>query len=178
MLIWLTPPFKHYKTQYFTFFLILAFADPLIYYIYLIFGLYPLNFYPIMTFLLIVSLSNIKKRFLWITASVVVLILTYIYHNDQTKLYVFCIILFSVVLYQIINKLLQMVIQQRVLNLFLSMLLFYTMISELKLIAITINAYRGSMSYLLATFTQLFFGISFSFITINTKNFIISSKPK
>ena len=178
MLIWLAPPIKQYKTQYFYFFLILAITDPILSYLYFIFGLYPLRFYPIMTFLLIISLINVKKKFLWIAASVVLLILTYIYQNDQTKLYIFCIILFSFVLFQIINKLLQMVIQQRVLNLFLSMLLFYTLINELKLVAIVIDDYQGAMSYYLATFTQLFFGISFSFVTINTKNFPISSKPR
>lgn len=176
ILIWLVPPIRQYKTQYFTFFLILALSDPILYSIYLIFGIQALRFYPIMTFLLIISFSNIKKHFLWITSSLVILILTYIFNNDPTRLYFLCIILFTVVLFQIINKLIQILIQKRLLNLFLSLLLFYTLINELKFIAIALNLSQGSISYYLATFTQIFFGITFSFITITTKNFPISSK--
>lgn len=176
ILIWLVPPIRQYKTQYFTFFVILALFDPILYSIYLIFGIQSLRFYPIMTFLLIISLSNNKKQFLWIATSVVILILTYINQNDSARLYYLCIILFSVILYQIINKLMQIIIQQRLLNLFLSLLLFYTLINELKFLAMALNLYQGVISYYLATFTQIFFGIIFSFITITTKNYQLSSK--
>lgn len=174
--IWLLPPIRQYKTQYFTFFLILALADPVIYSIYLIFGIQALKFYPIIIFLLIISFSKIKKHFLWIASSIVILILTYIFNNDPSKLFILCIILLTVVLSQIINKLIQILIQKRLLNLFLSLLLFYTLINELKFIAIALNLSHGSISYYLATFTQIFFGITFSFITITTKNLPISSK--
>jgi len=176
ILIWLMPPIRQYKTQYFTFFLILALFDPILYSAYLSFGIHPLKFYPIMTFLLIISLSNIRKQFLWIATSVVILILTYINQNDPARLYYLCIILFSVILYQIINKLMQIIIQKRLLNLFLSLLLFYALINELKFIAIALNLYQGAISYYLATFTQTFFGIIFSFITISTKNYPLPSK--
>lgn len=176
ILIWLVPPIRQNKTKYFTFFLILALSDPILYSIYLIFGIQALKFYPIMTFLLIISLSNNKKPFLWIATSVAILILTYIFNNNPTRLYYLCIILFTVVLFQIINKLIQILIQKRLLNLFLSVLLFYALINELKFIAIALNLYQGSISYYLATFTQIFFGIIFSFITITTKNYQLSSK--
>ena len=178
ILIWLMPPIKQYKTQYFTFFLVLALSDPIIYSVYLIFSIPTLNFYPIMTLLLIISLSDRKKYYLWIVDSLIILIITYIFQNDPIRLFDFCIILFSVVLYQIINKLLQMIIQQKYLNLFLCLLLFYALLNELKFISISLNLYQGSVSYYLATFIQIFFGISFSFITINTKNISISSKIK
>lgn len=176
ILIWLLPPIRQYKTQYFTFFLILALFDPILYSVYLSFGIHPLKFYPIMTFLLIISLSNIRKQFLWIATSLVILMLTYVYQNDTERLYYLCLILYSIVLYQIINKLMQIIIQKRVLNLFLSLLLFYALINELKFIAIALDLYQGAMSYYLATFTQIFFGIIFSFITITTKNYPLSSK--
>lgn len=176
VLIWILPPVKQYKTQYFTFFMILALFDPILYSIYLIFGIPPLTYYPIMIFFLIISLSKDKKRFKWIAISLVILILTYFNHNDLVKLYLLCLILHSVVLLEIIDKLMQIIIQKRLLNLFLSLLLFYSLINELKLIAIVLNLYRGAISYYLATFNQIFFGILFSFITINSKSFSISSK--
>lgn len=176
ILVWLMPPVKQYKTQYFTFFVILALFDPILYSIYFVFGIQPARFYPILTSLLIISLSNIKERFLWIAIFILILILTYVYYHNQTKLYSLCIILFSIVLYQVVSKLLQIVIQQRLLNLFLSLLLFYSLINEFKFIAIALSLYQGSVSFYLASFTQIFLGISFSFISINTKNFLIPSK--
>lgn len=175
-LFWLMPPIRQYKTPYFTFFLILAICDPILYSMNLLFGFRTLMFYPTLTFLLIISLSSIKKKFLWFTTSAVIILLTYINQNDPIKLYYLCIILLLVVLYKIVDKLMLIIIQQRTLNLFLSLLLFYTLINEFKFIAVALNLYQGAISLYLALFTQLFFGISFSFITINTKNFHIPSK--
>ncbi len=175
-LIWLFPPIKQHKTQYFTFFLILAIFDPILYTMYLIFRLQTLKFYPLITFLIIISLSSIKNKLLWLASFVVIIILTYVYQNDTKNLYYLCIILLSVVLFLIINKLMLMIIQHKVLNVFLSLLLVYALINELKFIAIALNLYQGVTSFYLASFTQLFFGISFSFITINTKNFPVPSK--
>ncbi len=176
ILIWLLPPIRQYKSQYFIFFLILAAFDPILYSAYLSFGIHTLQFYPIMTFLLIISLSNNKKQFLWVAISLVILILSYVYKNDTEILYCLCIILYSIVLYQIFIKLIEMIIQERLLNLFLSLLIFYALINELKFIAIVLDLYTGAISYYLATFTQIFFGIIFSFITISTKNYPLSSK--
>lgn len=175
-LIWLIPPIRQYKTQYFTFFVILALFDPILFSIYKIFGIQTLKFYPIMTFLIIISLSKIKKKFLCFAISIIIILLSYSNQNDPVKLYYFCIILLTAILFQIVNKLMQIIFQQSVLNLFLSLLLVYALINELKFIAIALNLYQGIMSFYLASFTQLFFGISFSFITINTKNIPISLK--
>jgi len=56
------------------------------------------------------------------------------------------------------------------------LLLFYALLNELKLIAMALNIYHGSMTYYLATFVQIFFGILFSFITETKKNIPIFSK--
>lgn len=176
MLIWLMPPIRQYKTQYFTFFVILAFTDPIIFSVYKIFGIQTLKFYPIITFLLVISLSNIKRKILWLATSGVIIILTYINRNDTVNLYYLCIVLLFIILFLIISKLMLMIIQHKILNVFLSLLLLYSLINVLKFIAVALDLYQGSISFILASFTQIFFGISFSFITINTKNIPISFK--
>lgn len=176
ILIWLMPPIKQYKTQYFTFFLTLAICDPILYSMYLIFKIQTLKFYPLFIFLLIISLSNIINKLLWLASFVIIIILTYIYQNDTKTLYYLCIILLSIIIFLIISKLMLMIIQHKVLNVFLSLLLFYSLINVLKFISAALSINQGGFSFTLASFSQLFFGISFSFITINTKNFSVPPK--
>ena len=177
ILIWILPPVRQYKTPYFLFFVVLALSDPIIYSIYYTLGIQSFKFYPIMTFLLIISISNINKKRLWIISAVFILIISYTIQSETLLLYIFCTIIFSIVLFLIIYQLIQLLMQKRILNLFLCLLLFYALLNMLKLIALSLNLYQhGAISYYLGTFIQIFFGILFSFITINTKSFSISSK--
>jgi len=177
ILIWILPPVRHYQTPYFLFFLVLASFDPISFTIYYTLGISLYIFNPVIIFLLIISLSNIKKKILWIIATVFILIISYTIRYKTLWIYYFCIIMLSIVLFIIIYQLIQLLIQKRIINLFLCLLLFYTLINMLKLIALSLDLYQqGIISFYLATFIQIFFGILFSFITINTKNFSISSK--
>lgn len=175
MLIWLFPPVRHFKTPYFLFFLILAFSDPILIALHYIYGLQPLKLYPIMTFMLIFSLNKIYKKSIWIIEAMIIIIITYSIQSHPLWLYYFCIILFTIVLFTIIYQLTQLQIKKRIINLFLCMLLLYAFINELKLIAMSLNLYQGIISYYIGTFIQIFFGILFSFITINTKSPSIKS---
>lgn len=178
ILIWILPPVRQYKTPYFLFFVVLALSDPILYTMYCTLGIEPLKFYPFMTFLLIISLSNIGKKRFWIISAVFILIISFAIQSEILWLYYFCIILFSIVLFIIIYQLIQLLMQKRILNLFLCLLLFYALLNMLKLIAMSLNLYQqGIISYYLTTFIQIFFGILFSFITINTKSFSILPEP-
>lgn len=177
ILAWIYPPFKHYKSEFFYFFLILALSDP-----FKLIALYLLSVNPqvlslAVAFLLISSLVSYRKqRYIIIILSILstAVFLSYSLHRNiiissliGTHLIVVLILVVFMIKY--IEKI-------KAINLFLILLITYELISTIKYIAALLSYEQGVISFYLATATQMFFGIIFSFISIKTKNFHIIIK--
>jgi hypothetical protein len=62
-------------------------------------------------------------------------------------------------------------IKKKTINLFLILLIFCEIVTVFKLIAFVLSLSKGGISFYLGTAIQIVFGILFSFININTKEF-------
>ncbi len=173
MLVWALTLFKQYKTSYFTFFLINAVMDPTAHILHLGFHLMPLSFYPTFILLKNFSLTKRYKSIFIVLASIIVLSISHLLGGKIFWLYLLCLGFSLVIFFTLVNKLIEHINQTRSFSLFLIMLIFYQLISLLKYAAILLDLYKGVTSFYLATFSQIFLGIGFIFVNINTKNFPI-----
>lgn len=173
ILVWALVPFKQYKTNYFNFFLLNALSDPITRILLIGFHLMPLSFYPTFILLKNFSLTNRFKLPLILTTSMLVLSTSFFLGDNTFWLYLLCLILTLLIFFTLVNKLIEHINQTRSFSLFLIMLIFYQLISLLKYAAILLDLYKGVTSFYLAGFSQIFLGICFIFVNINTKNFPI-----
>lgn len=173
MLVWALIPFKQHRTSYFNYFLLNALSDPITRVLYLGFHLWPLSFYP--TFLLLknFSLTDRFKLPLILTTSMVVLSTSLFLGDNMFWLYLLCLIFSLLIFFTLVNKLIEHINQTRSFSLFLILLILYQLITSLKYAAILLDLYKGVISFYLAGFSQIFLGICFLFVNINTKNFPI-----
>lgn len=173
MLVWALALFKQYRTNYFNYFLLNALSDPITRLLYLGFHLWPLSFYPTFIVLKNFSLTNRFKLPLILTACLLVLPTSLFLGSNIFWLYLLCLFLTLLIFFTLVNKLIEHINQTRSFSLFLIMLIFYQLISLIKYAAILLDLYKGSISFYLAGFSQIFLGICFIFVNINTKNFPI-----
>jgi hypothetical protein len=173
MLVWAVAAIKQYKTSYFNFFLINAVMDPITRILLLGFHLMPLSFYPTFILLKNFSLTNRFKLPLILTTSMLVLSTSFFLGDNTFWLYLLCLIFTLLIFFTLVYKLIEHVNQTRSFSLFLIMLIFYQLIGLIKFAAILLDLDKGNISFYLASFSQIFLGIGFIFVNINTKNFPI-----
>lgn len=173
MLVWALAAIKQYKTSYFNFFLINAVMDPISRILYLGFNLWPISLYPTFILLKNFSLTKRYKSMFIVPTSIIILSISHLLDGNTFWLYSLCLILTLLIFITLVNKLIEHINQTRSFSLFLIMLIFYQLISLIKYASILLDLYRGSISFYLATFSQILLGIGFIFVNINTKNFPI-----
>lgn len=168
---WVFPVIKQRNTDYFYFFFILAMADPLRLLIYQLCGILPISYFPLFSFLLILSLSK-KKYYLFISAAAVILtLMPNIFHWPNNILYLITTINHTVLLLIFINTIAGNLIKKKTVNLFMILIIFYEIITVYKLAAFVVSLNKGGISFFLGTAIQIGFGILFSFINVSTKEF-------
>ena len=174
---WVFPPFKQYKSKFFYFFLILALAGP-----FVIISSYLLHINSILlstmvSFLSIVSLSfHSKQRYFFavlIILSTIILLSFSLHRNIIILSLIGTHLIFVLIL---VLYIMRHILETRAINLFLILLVTYELINITKFMAGLLSYNQGAISFYLATFAQIFFGISFSFISIRTKDFPIHIK--
>lgn len=177
ILIWIFPPFKQYKSDFFYFFLILALSDP-----FGIIALYLLSINPQLlssafAFLLISSLvSQLKHRYFFVILSILSAVIFLSFSLPRNILIITLIGTHLTIVLILIYSMIKYIQEAKAINLFLILLVTYEFISVIKLIAGFLSYEQGAISFYLATVTQIIFGIIFSFISIKTKDFPLSLK--
>jgi len=174
---WLFPPFKQYKTDFFYFFLILALSDPLkLGTHYFLYNLH-INIYVLslaFAFLLISSLvSSRKQKYFFIILSILTTVIAFIYSSRSKSVLILLIAAHLIIVFILVFFLIKHIEKNKAINLFLILLVTYEFINVVKLIAGLLSGEQGVISFYMASFAQLFFGISFSFISIKTKDFLL-----
>ena len=171
IICWLFPTIKQRNTEFFYFFFILAISDPLRLLIYQLFGIPPGSYFPLVSFLLILCFTK-RKYFIYISAAAVILtLLPNIFHWPHNTIFLITLINHGALLFLFTIMLFTKLIKLRAINLFLFLIIFYEIISVFKLAAFVLSPTKGAISFSLATAVQIVFGILFSFININTKEF-------
>lgn len=175
ILVWALALFKQYRTKYFSFFLINALTDPITRLFYTTVKLMPLSLYPTFFALRFISLTEKRKEYISYVFSIMILIISFLLGKNVFWLYILCIFMIVAILYVMFNKLINEINKNRTVNLFIVVFIIYQLISLIKNIAIILNLYKGATSFLLASMIQIFFGIFFIFVNVDTKSFNIKA---
>lgn len=172
IIVWLFPPFSNRNTKYFVFFIIMALSDPIRLILLYTVKLNPLKLSAGVAFLLLSSLMSKKElRNTFIGLFVIVSAIFTAINVQRGMLLASSCIVHLLIIYVVVNSFMIHFTKTRSLNLFLVILIVYEFITVLKFVAAILSYAEGEISFYLATFIQIFFGITFLFININTKDF-------
>jgi len=170
ILIWLFPPFRQYKTEYFLFFLILALADPVIYLLLKTLSFQVTRTNLIITFFMILSLidsNKLKKRWIFISLLLLVL-LTAAIKLPLKEIYQIKIILSCIILFFILKDSLLYLNKHQTINLFYLVFILYEITIIIKFIYTASRTHTGTIYFYTTGFFEIFIGIFFCFY--NMKN--------
>jgi len=172
IVLWLIPPIKQYKTDYFLFFLILAVMDPisLLYKIIFIANI-PFGFYLFANFLLFLSLmefNSIKKNLFIIIASGILFLLIIIFANFTTNQN---LIILTAIQFLILAVVLKKFIVNFALNKYISIfqlvLIFYLLTVITKFLNLLTSFADATAFFIITSIAQIIFGLYFSIIREN-----------
>lgn len=157
------------------FFIILAVFDPIRFLLFYTLKVNPNNLSAASALLLLSSLITKKNIRNILIAASVPLALFFTSGNFPRSIPSgsSCFIHVAIV-YVLIDIFIRYLSENRAVNLFLTLLITYELITILKIVAAILSYEGGAVSYYLASFIQIFFGILFSFINIDTKNFSLA----
>jgi len=179
IILWTFPLYKQYKTRYFLYFLILSLADPVKIFMLFVFQLGANRFTWEIVLLLLVSLiQNIKIKWVLTGISIIGLILSVFYKFDKNTMLYLTFAIHIILWGNMILLLLKRMVEFQSLNLFLSFLVLYELITIFRFLAIILNNESGGLSNHLGGISQYLFAILFTFININTKDFAFIPKEK
>ena len=166
MFIWVIPPIRQYRKQLFLFFLILALPDPInLLFLYLLKINTTFFLFPSACYLLIVSLlkrSTIIKN--WILIIVIwILVLTLNLLSKNNSIFLSTVIIFNLITVLILLKnFIVTYVDNRKMNLFLVVIIFYFCTSILKFFNILIGFADATAFFIITSIAQIIFGLFFS----------------
>lgn len=170
ILVWIFPIIKQRKTDYMKYFLLLALADPIGIFIYKSFHfpiqLYALSVIVIMFIFLLPQKLHLKTSILGILLIITISIFT----HDIGIIHILDSILLIAIISLLSLRFIGYLLRSK-LNLFLALLLLYNIISLFRMVAVIFSIEQGAVSSMIGYVFQILFGILFTFININTKNF-------
>lgn len=168
VLIWLFPPFKQRKTEYFWYFLILAITDPLTAILNLTLSIKTIQVNLLITFCLILALSDfsmIKKN--WIIVVLIFLILVVAVSDLSIKAQNEIKILLSfIVLFIILKNSLLYFNKNHTINLFFLIFILYEITIITKFMFSISETKTGVVYFYTTSFFEYFIGIYFSFFNV------------
>jgi hypothetical protein len=171
--VWLLPPFRQYKGNYFFYFLILALSDPVSLAASNFFGVYGQNVHSISAYLMIISLiyfpKNSKPKMILVIPMTLIFISGYIYIDNLTYL---LFLLHILILIVFLKRTLILVYKHNTINLFYWVLLFYE-------VSLVINIYLmlevddiKVVIYYATLFFQIFVAIFFTIFIEKSQSII------
>ena len=170
IIVWILPPFRQHKSYMFDFFLVLAIIDPAtLIYVLLTKTNMPLWLIALFIYLLIISvtteelLKKLKYAFIALPLFFVVLIpymITKYYH-------VIFICMTIVLLFVFLKWLITFYVDNKKLNVFYLMLVFYILTVILKFFNLLIGFADASEFFIITTIAQIIFGLFFSIVREN-----------
>ena len=167
IIVWTLPPIRQYKGWFFDFFLILAVIDPLS----TIYGLltktsFPLWIFVLFAFLLIISITSeeLLKRYKYLFIILpLVFILAIPFQTKST--YLFILMMEHVVLFLVfLSFLIVKYNNEKKLIFFYLMLVFYELMTILKLFNLLIGFSEAYAFFIITTVAQIAFGLFFSIV--------------
>jgi len=170
--IWLFPPIRQYKTEYFYFFLILALTDVVVFLLIKLIKLFPTNpqtiylFSAVLLILSLVKLDKIKAAFLFCLVGIIIFICNK--YDAKLMLVLYALINFAILLI-ILYKFIQYLMNNNSISIFFVFLISYELSLVLKNIVAFTDLLQGVTLFSITTLFEIAFGIIFTFVNVNTK---------
>ena len=166
ILIWLLPPFRQYKTFFFSYFLVLGIADVLVFFATNFFEISSYDFYVIVSFCLFIALQEIeylkKKKKVFIGLGLIVICLSF--WGIGKNQYIFLIsFLHLMIIFRILYLFVIKVAQRQTINFFYLVLAFYEFTIILKFLNFLFELKVEAETYFyITTGFELLVGIFFT----------------
>ena len=175
-IIWYLPLFKQLSTRYFNYFLSLTLSGTFCLLFLYIFKI-PTNYiYPACYLYMLSSLVEKKKAYYLLGLAVLLAVLCPTLKLGNGWLFGISAIISFVIFLIVLQEMVVLFIERYELNLFLILLFIYLSIDMVKLFDVAINLNLGIIYYYFGLVSQMFLGIAFWFININTKSFKVRIK--
>ncbi|MEJ5351555.1 MAG: hypothetical protein WHS65_08190 [Melioribacteraceae bacterium] len=162
IIIWLFPPIRQWKNKLFSFFLILALADPVSIILSFMIKKYVYVYFTLISYLLLISLINYKvflQRKYFFRIFIIVLISLLIFIQSKIVLIVLLHFIISLIF---IKEFIVKYVFDREMNLYYIMLIFYEFTVFLKFLNILLGFSNAVAFYIITTIFQIAFGLFFS----------------
>ncbi len=176
IIVWFFPPFRQRKTEYLLFFVIVAITDPISLFLFYFFKVNPLTVSPFFSLLLYSSIIKSKKKSIAVIIAFISLLLCLDMHLGRSLLLISIVVIHILIAFIIVIRFTRCYFEKYSLNLFLFLLSVYEFLIIFKFTAAILAYEQGAISFYLASFSAIFLGILFSFITIDSNNFYFSHK--
>ncbi len=178
IIIWLIPPIRQYKNRYFFFFLFLALADPIVLISNNVFhqDFITKIIYSSTSYLMIISLlkwQSVRKYSLLIVITLLVLILLNILITSSNFYFAIVASCFSIIILMLLKNFIVSYADQRKIDLFVLMLLFYLSTMILKVFNFLIGFADATAFFYITTIFQILFGLFFSIFRENNPKLTI-----
>ncbi len=180
MVLWLLPPIKNYKTNFFIYFLALAVCDP----IGAVFSthhiLEPSLTGLLFSFIILVSLRNItdKSKLFDATLAIVFIFMILSFISLRGLGYGLVIVVHILIFFTILKRALTYIAQTGAVNIFYFVLLFYEATIVMKYFVIIFDLNEGVLQFAITTTFQLMFAIFFALSNENSQRLIRKLKIK
>lgn len=168
--VWLLPPFKQYRTDYFYFFLILAIADPfkLIFYYAGDYSPVDISFFFLTLLCFSLFIPLIKRYYL----AIIILALIFSYlgnHLSTTVGYFTKVLAYSYLLVVFMMRMSKQLVQFGIINIFYFVIILYTLSIILKFITLIFDLNTGTIYFYLTSAFQILIALFFIFFNVDDK---------
>ena len=161
--IWLLPPIRQYKKEYFYFFLILALMDPLQIILKLFVVIYPFRLYAIFVMFLIFSVLKIKhsKKTVLIMAAAAAVNVFLSFGMSFNVLLIYLMLEHLTILIIILKNAITLFFDKSVITLFHMVLILYMLTLVLKYLVVIIDLKTGGPYFYITSTFEILIGVFF-----------------
>lgn len=169
IIIWFLPPLRQRNTKYFTFFLILALADPVTIILMYATKIYSIKISLIITYILIVSVLQHKNnlKHLSVLLSILVLLFVVDIYFTINEIFLVKVFLSSALVFIFLKETILYLNKDLKINLFLLILTFYEITIVTKFIIYITQLNLGVIYFYITTAFEIFIGIFFIIYNVN-----------
>lgn len=164
-IVWLFPAIRQFRGRYFLFFLVLALSDPINLLITWEFHIKILVLPVIITYVLflsVISIEYLKKNFPILFVFFLVLMTPPFLSSKVNIIYTQLVLVFTLILMTILKTLITAYVEQKKLNLFYVVLIFYLLTLILKYFNLLLGFADAYAFFIITSIAQFAFGLFFS----------------
>ncbi len=175
ILFWLLPPFRHYKTELFWYFLILAITDPITVLFQYLMILRTYNCYLFFSFLTLVALSRLSrnKRIGKVILVTVFILLIVSFLVASKFSYIVNILIHIMIFLLFVSRSIYFIAENGKVNLFHIIILLYESSLILKVLTLITDANTGLAFFYVTSFFQILIAIFFTIFREDDNKLIV-----